>query len=106
MKGLERFLSARMDGELLSPSLLLFIGMNGSPWWKFGIETPNGRIDSPHEDMRLTVGLDVTLVSDKYDDTAALIFTKLQEYAKSIVFVSLDLEDGLVWIKGQEIRTL
>lgn len=105
MKGLERFVEARMAGELIAKELTLWVGMDASNWWKFG-NAPNGRIDSAGEDMRATIGLDVVLVAKQYDNNAARIFNKLQEYAKSIVFVCLNEGDGFVWLKGQEARPL
>ena len=108
MKGLDRFVEARIDGRLLAKQVLLFVGTDGSKWWQWRelFVIPNGRIDSAREDMRALLGIDVTLVAQTYDKTAAAIFDRMQEYAASIVLVCLDLEDGLVWVKGHEARSL
>lgn len=109
MKGLERFIEARLAGRLLSKTVLLNVGRDGDRWWVWRecFVFPSGRVDSPRDDMRPLVGLDVILVADKYDATAAAIYTRIKEFAKSIIFVILgDTNDGLVWIKGQEDRPL
>jgi hypothetical protein len=48
----------------------------------------------------------VILLADRYNDTAAAIYTRLQEYAASIVFIALSADDGLVWDKTNGSREL
>jgi hypothetical protein len=108
MKGLERFVESRMQGRLLSKTVLLNIGMDAGVWWKWRdlFVFPAGRTDSPRDDFRPLVGLDVILVAETYTDTVAAIYTRIKDYAASIVFVILSAEDGLVWAKGGEDREL
>jgi hypothetical protein len=109
MRGLERFVEARMRGRLLSRTVLLWIGMDGDRWWAQHPENfvfAEGRVDSPRDDMRAVVGLDVILVCGAYDDRAAAIYTQLKTYARSIVFAMLQADDGLYWAKGHGDRLL
>jgi hypothetical protein len=108
MRGLERFLTARIDGRLLSRTVLLHVGQDGARWWRWPelMTYAEGRIDKPTEDMRAVYGLDVILLAEKYTDTAAAIYTRLQDYAASIVFIALSADDGLVWDKTNGSREL
>jgi hypothetical protein len=51
-------------------------------------------------DLRCVVKLPVTLFASSYDDNAALLFHRLQDYASEIVFLSPDFEDdlGMWWL--------
>lgn len=46
-------------------------------------------------DLRCVVKLTVTLLASRYDDGAALLFHRLQDYAAEIVFLSPDFETDL-----------
>lgn len=60
------------------------------------------RFDEPVDrlDFRCLVKLDVTLFLERYDDKAALLFSRLQEYATEIVMLSpaFDEDLGMWWL--------
>jgi hypothetical protein len=60
------------------------------------------RFDDPIDrlDFRCLVKLDVTLYLARYDDNAALLFARLQDYAAEIVMLSPDFDEdlGMWWL--------
>lgn len=107
IKGLEPLLSARMDGRLLARDVLLWCDKEPAKWMRYADAQgmPEGRVTAK-DDMRVLLRLDVILVADRFTACTAEILAKVREFARSVVFVVLSLDDGTVWDKEQGERPL
>lgn len=97
----------RMAGQVPTADVWVNYGNLPEPdWWKWANTCDQPEIlvrpEDPIErlDLRCIVGLRVTLFITTYDDKAALLFAKLQEYASEIAALSPDFENdlGMWWL--------
>lgn len=108
IRGLEPLLAFRKEGKLPSRTVLLFADpVKPRLWAKFGdcLLMPEGAV-TMKDDMRVLVGLDVILLAQSAGAVPFAIFHKLKEYARSVMFVVLPLNDGYLWDKTNGERAL
>ncbi len=105
--GAAPLISMRKSGHIPSGTVWIRCGDFPDPGWHRFADTMHSpeivvRPCDPVDrlDLRCIVKLDVTLYFERYDDKAALLFSKLQEYASEIVALSPDFgEDiGFWWL--------
>lgn len=106
-RGAAPLIAMRMAGQI--PTAVVWVSYGNLPdpdWWRWANTCHQPEIivrpEDPIErlDLRCLVGLRVTLFIATYDDKAALLFPRLQEYASEIVALSPDFEDdlGMWWL--------
>lgn len=107
IRGLEPVLSARLAGKLPAREVLLWCDKEPAKWSRYAdaVGMPEGRV-TEKDDMRVLLRLDVILVADRFTAKTAAILEKVKGFARSVVFVALELEDGTVWDRENEERTL
>lgn len=98
IKGLEPLLEMRKAGKLPGKSVLLLTDKEPFAWARYGdaLSVPEGRV-TLKDDMRVLIRLDVILVANKFTAEVAAILEKVKQEANSVIFVSLDADDGTVW---------
>lgn len=107
IKGLEPVLAARMAGKLPSREVLLWCDREPFAWNRFAdaVTMPEGRVTAK-DDMRVLLRLDVILVAENFTAPVADILEKIKQFANSVIFVALKLDDGTVWDKENGERAL
>lgn len=106
-RGAAPLIAMRLGGQVPTSDVWVSYGNLPDPdWWKWAntcnqpeiLVRPEDPID--RLDLRCLVGLRVTLFLATYDDTAAKLFKRLQEYASEIVCQSPDFAEdiGFWWL--------